>query len=124
MQSSTSTSIMSLTVLGALPGYNLTTHQGSRKTVLLAATMFEQTDSSVVEWRECSIRACKAYMGYNICASGCTRIDVELGRRPLWTVFDSRIQFGSRFDGLLLRYSTSALTAGRLLCQYRRLCGP
>jgi hypothetical protein len=48
----------------------------------------------------------KAYMGYNICASGCTRIDVELGRRPLWTVFDSRIQFGSRFDGLLLRYST------------------
>lgn len=48
----------------------------------------------------------KAYMGYNLCASGCTRIDIELGRRPLWTVFDSRIQFGSRFDGLLLRYST------------------
>jgi hypothetical protein len=48
----------------------------------------------------------KAYIGYNICCAGSTRIDVELGRRPLWTIFDSRIEFQSRFDGLLLKYST------------------
>ena len=47
----------------------------------------------------------KAYMGYNICADGCSRLDVELGRRPLYTVFDSRIQFQARFDGILLKYN-------------------
>lgn len=47
----------------------------------------------------------KAYMGYNICADGCSRFDVELGRRPLYTVFDSRIQFQANADGLLLNYA-------------------
>lgn len=49
----------------------------------------------------------KAYMGYNLCADGCQRIDIELGRRPLYTIFDSRMQFQSNFDGLLLRYGHS-----------------
>jgi len=43
-------------------------------------------------------------MGYNVCADGCSRFDIELGRRPLYTVFDSRVQFQNRFDGLLLKY--------------------
>ncbi len=47
----------------------------------------------------------KAYVGYNVCADGCARFDVELGRRPLYTVFDSRVQFQERFDGLLLKYA-------------------
>lgn len=47
----------------------------------------------------------KAYMGYNIIADGCNRLDVELGRRPLYTIFDSRIEFQNRFDGLLLKYA-------------------
>lgn len=47
----------------------------------------------------------KAYMGYNICADGCSRFDIELGRRPLYNVFDSRVQFQSRFDGILFRYA-------------------
>jgi len=47
----------------------------------------------------------KAYIGYNICADGCQRIDIEIGRRPLYTIFDSRVQFNSRFDGILLKYS-------------------
>jgi hypothetical protein len=49
----------------------------------------------------------KAYMGYNVCCEGCTRFDVEIGRRNLYNVFDSQIQFLSRFDGILLRYSSS-----------------
>lgn len=48
----------------------------------------------------------KAYFGYNVCADGCTRFDVEIGRRRFYDVFDSRIEFDSQFDGVLLRYAT------------------
>lgn len=49
----------------------------------------------------------KAYFGYNFFESECSRLDIELGRRGnLYNVFDSNIQFLSRFDGLLLKYDT------------------
>ncbi len=47
----------------------------------------------------------KAYLGYNICCGGDSRFDIELGRRNLYHVFDSEVEFLSRFDGLLLRYT-------------------
>ncbi len=31
-------------------------------------------------------------------------LDIEVGRRSLTTIFDSRVQFGSFFDGILFRY--------------------
>ncbi|MDB2613938.1 putative porin [Chlamydiales bacterium] len=43
----------------------------------------------------------KAYMGYNFCTNGTFRLDVEIGRRPMWSVFTSQVQFQSRFDGIL-----------------------
>lgn len=47
----------------------------------------------------------KAYMGYELYSCGSTRAFFELGRRGnLYNVFDSNIQFLSRFDGLLLKY--------------------
>lgn len=47
----------------------------------------------------------KAFMGYNFWNDPCSRVDIELGRRGnLYTVFDSRIQFLSRFDGVLLKW--------------------
>lgn len=50
----------------------------------------------------------KAYMGYNICVEGDSRFDVELGRRGnLYLVFDSKVQFLSRLDGILLKYDSS-----------------
>ena len=50
----------------------------------------------------------KAYFGYNLYLDGCSSFDVELGRRGnLYNVFDSNVQFLSRFDGLLLKYDTS-----------------
>lgn len=49
----------------------------------------------------------KAYIGYNLFADGCQRFDIEVGRRPLYTLFDSRIQFQSRFDGIVLKYNRS-----------------
>jgi hypothetical protein len=48
----------------------------------------------------------RAYLGYNVFTIGCNRFDVELGRRKLYDIFDSKAQFLSRFDGLLLKYSS------------------
>lgn len=64
-------------------------------------------DDNAAQGSGCCDNLClkKAYVGYNICADGGSRFDVELGRRPLYTVFDSRIQFQARFDGLLLKYA-------------------
>lgn len=49
----------------------------------------------------------RAYIGYNIYSDACTRFDVELGRRKLYDIFDSKSQFLSRFDGLLFRVTGS-----------------
>lgn len=49
----------------------------------------------------------KAYMGYNVFESGTSRFDVEVGRRRMYDVFDSKIQFNSYYDGLLLKYAES-----------------
>lgn len=49
----------------------------------------------------------KAYMGWNAYEEGTSRFDIELGRRRLYDVFESEIQFKNFFDGLLLKYVTS-----------------
>ncbi len=49
----------------------------------------------------------RAYMGYNVWADGKHRFDIEVGRRKLDDVFDSEIQFTSRFDGVLLKYASA-----------------
>lgn len=49
----------------------------------------------------------RAFMGYNVWADGEHRFDIEVGRRKLDDVFDSEIQFTSRFDGILLKYASS-----------------
>ncbi len=49
----------------------------------------------------------QAYFGYNILEQGTSRFDVELGRRRLYDVFDSKIQFSNYFDGILLKYANS-----------------
>lgn len=49
----------------------------------------------------------RAYIGANLYDEDLARVDFELGRRRLYDVFDSRIQFYSLFDGALLRYSNS-----------------
>ncbi|SCA63599.1 Uncharacterized protein SCG7086_AX_00020 [Chlamydiales bacterium SCGC AG-110-P3] len=47
----------------------------------------------------------KAYFGWNIFEECNSRLDIEVGRRHLYDVFESRVQFRSRMDGALLRYS-------------------
>lgn len=47
----------------------------------------------------------QAYFGFNILEDGCCRLDIEVGRRRLYHVFESRLQFNNRFDGILGKYS-------------------
>lgn len=49
----------------------------------------------------------KCFGGYNIWEEGTSRFDLEIGRRRLYDVFDSEIQFGSYFDGLTAKLSNS-----------------
>ena len=54
-----------------------------------------------------SITLKRAYIGYNVYADGKHRFDIEVGRRKLEDVFDSEIEFTSRFDGVLLKYASA-----------------
>lgn len=47
----------------------------------------------------------KAFFGYNVWTHCKSRLDIEAGRRRLFDVFDSRIQFLSQFDGITTRYT-------------------
>lgn len=49
----------------------------------------------------------RAYLGYNFFDNHGTRFDIEVGRRPLYTIFDSDVEFLSRFDGVLLKYDSN-----------------
>ncbi len=55
----------------------------------------------------CDIDLKKAYFGYNILCDGATRFDIEIGRRRLYQIFASEVQFLSRFDGILLKYDST-----------------
>lgn len=49
----------------------------------------------------------EAYFGYNIFEDGESRLDIEMGRRDMYHLFDSRVQFQNRFDGVWMTYSNS-----------------
>lgn len=49
----------------------------------------------------------RAFMGYNVWADGKHRLDIEIGRRKFDDVFDSEIEFTSRFDGILVKFASS-----------------
>lgn len=48
----------------------------------------------------------RAYMGYNIWADGNHRLDVEVGRQKLNDLFESEIQYSSRFDGIVFKFAS------------------
>lgn len=54
----------------------------------------------------------RAYIGYNIWESGDWRLDIEMGRRKMFDLFDSLIQFDSRFDGIVLKFEANKTAAG------------
>ncbi len=54
----------------------------------------------------------RAYYGFRVVNKEVFTTDLELGRRSLGSVFDSRLQFGSFFDGILLRMDYATEKAG------------
>jgi hypothetical protein len=54
----------------------------------------------------------RAFMGWNVYRCGEIYFDIECGRRPLYTIFDSRIQYHARFDGLLFKLAYGPTTWG------------
>jgi hypothetical protein len=56
----------------------------------------------------------RAYWGVRAINGDLYTIDIEVGRRFMTSVFDSRVQFGSFFDGLLFRYDHSIENVGDL----------
>lgn len=54
----------------------------------------------------------KAYWGVRLVDNDLWSFDIEAGRRKMSTVFDSKVQFGSFFDGLLFRYDQSIQSIG------------
>ena len=54
----------------------------------------------------------KAYLGGRLVPGDTFTMDAEIGRRFLYNVFDSRVEFGSIFDGALIRFSKAFESLG------------
>lgn len=54
----------------------------------------------------------KAYLGGRIVPGDTFTMDGEIGRRFLYNVFESKLQFGSLFDGILFRFSKAFQSIG------------
>ncbi len=69
-------------------------------------------DMAIVDGTMSKISLEKAYFGGRIVAGDTFTFDAELGRRFLGTVFDSKVEFGSLFDGALLRFNKAFQSIG------------
>lgn len=54
------------------------------------------------------IRLDKAFFGVRLVNGDTYTVSGEVGRRPMGTIFDSRIEFHARFDGILLKFDGSS----------------
>jgi hypothetical protein len=62
------------------------------------------------------IRLEKAYLGGRLIAGDTFTWDAEIGRRLLYNVYDSKLEFSSRFDGVMLRFSKAYESIGNFYC--------
>jgi hypothetical protein len=62
------------------------------------------------------LRLEKAYLGGRIVPGDTFTMDGEIGRRYLYNVFDSKVEFGSIFDGLLIRFNKAFQSLGDSYC--------
>lgn len=56
----------------------------------------------------------RCYFGYQFYKDHCSEIDVELGRRKMYDVFESDIQFNTRFDALVIEGGTTLENIGKI----------
>ena len=68
-------------------------------------------DMGTMNGTDSKIKLERAYAGGRLIAGDTFTLDAEVGRRYL-SVYDSKLQYGSRFDGLLLRFSKAFENVG------------
>jgi len=54
----------------------------------------------------------RAYVGYNLFQVDAAKLDMEVGRRQLYDLFSSVVQFGNQMDGVAFRYANSMESVG------------
>jgi hypothetical protein len=54
----------------------------------------------------------RAYFGVRFFRGDISTSDIEIGRRPMGQIYDSRIEFGSRNDGILFKYDLALPSYG------------
>lgn len=54
----------------------------------------------------------RAFAGYNLFEEDTARLDVEVGRRKLYDLFRSKVQFAGTMDGIILKYANSLEAMG------------
>ncbi len=64
-------------------------------------------DAGIFSGTTNKIRVSKAYFGARAFDGDSYYVDFEAGRKKLSTIFDSKLEFGSFFDGLLVKYDQS-----------------
>jgi len=69
-------------------------------------------DTSIGSGGDSSCRLERAYVGYNVFEEDTARFDLEVGRRKLYDIFDSKVQFAGTMDGVLLKYANSFQSVG------------
>jgi hypothetical protein len=62
------------------------------------------------------VRLEKGYLGGRIVPGDTLTIDAEIGRRYLYNVFESKVEFGSLFDGALFRFNKTWPSVGLFYC--------
>lgn len=69
-------------------------------------------DAGIVSGRTDAIKLDRAYFGARLRDADRFTVDLEIGRRSLGNIFDSRIEYNSLFDGILLKYDYASEEMG------------
>ena len=64
-------------------------------------------DAGILSGTNNKIKVTRAYFGARVFSGDSYYTDIELGRRKLGAIFDSKVQFNSYFDGALAKYNQS-----------------
>ena len=69
-------------------------------------------DAGTISGRTDAIKLDRAYLGARLRDADTFTVDLEIGRRSLGNIFDSKVEFSSLFDGILLKYDLASQKAG------------
>lgn len=87
--------------------FNLAIDYRSDRTWAAARLRFDDdagiTNDKVGSGKTNNIKLDRAYFGYRIFDGNQHTMDIEIGRRSLSSVFDSKLEFNSNFDGVLFK---------------------